>query len=91
MQMQDKIKPVKRLSATLPDPLARYVSAITGKGGDYETPSEFVRDLIRRHMERTQEQEQHEVETLLMQSLSENEYSLWTDDDMQELRNMASE
>jgi Arc/MetJ-type ribon-helix-helix transcriptional regulator len=91
MQTQDKIKPVKRLSATLPDPLAVYVSAITGKGGDYETPSEFVRDLIRRHMERTQEQEKHEVETMLMQSLSENDYSLWTDDDMQELRNMAKE
>ncbi len=91
MQMRNKIKPVKRLSATLPEPLALYVSAITGKGGDYETPSEFVRDLIRRHMERTQVQEKHEVETILMQSLSENDYSLWSDLDVQELRDIAKE
>lgn len=48
-------KPIKRLNATLPEPLARFVGAVTGEGGLYETPSELVRDLIRRYMERLQQ------------------------------------
>lgn len=45
--------PVRRINATLPEPLAQFVAQITGEGGLYETPSEFVRDLIRRYMEKT--------------------------------------
>lgn len=45
--------PIRRLNATLPEPLAQFVGDITGENGLYETPSEFVRDLIRRYMEKT--------------------------------------
>ena len=50
-------KLIKRLNTSLPDPLARYVGEVTGKGSLYETPSEFIRDLVRRHMEKSLEQE----------------------------------
>ncbi len=87
--MSDRSQPhkmVKRLNATLPDQLAQFVGEITGDGGLYETPSEFVRDLIRRYMESTQEKEVQEVNGLLMQSLAENRYSALTDQDLQDVR-----
>ncbi|MCY3878479.1 MAG: hypothetical protein OXF74_04775 [Rhodobacteraceae bacterium] len=82
---------VKRLNTTLPDPLAHYVGGITGKGALYETPSEFIRDLVRRHMERTLESGQGDVRALLVQSLFENEYAPWRDDDLADARKAASE
>ncbi|RJP19326.1 MAG: hypothetical protein C4527_27500 [Candidatus Omnitrophota bacterium] len=66
----------------MPDPLARFVGEITGTGGLYDTPSEFVRDLIRRYMENVQQTEYREINTLLTQSLAENDYSPLTDQDM---------
>ena len=84
--MLDENKSVKRLSTTLPDTLASYVGAVTGKNGEYETPSEFIRVLIRRHMEKAQDQEKRAVEMLLLQSLSENNYSDWDGQDIQDLR-----
>ncbi|MEQ1704966.1 MAG: ribbon-helix-helix domain-containing protein [Rickettsiales bacterium] len=74
--------PVKRLNATLPEPLARFVGEITGEGGLYETPSEFVRDLIRRYMEKTETNEQREINALLTQAIEENEYSPLTPGDI---------
>ena len=68
-------KMVKRLSTILPDPLALYVGEITGKGSLYEPPSEFVRDLVRRHMEAGLENERCEVRALLSHSLRENQYA----------------
>ena len=41
-----------RVNARLPEPLANHVARIDGGGGYYETPSEYIRDLIRRDMER---------------------------------------
>jgi len=79
-------KIVKRLNATLPDPLARFVGEITGAGGLYETPSEFVRDLIRHYMERIQKTESLEINSLLVQSISENSYSTWSEKDLQDIR-----
>ena len=67
--------PIKRLNATLPAPLAQFVGEITGNGGLYETPSEFVRDLIRRYMEKTTVAERHTLNGLLRQSIAENSYS----------------
>ncbi|HBS42335.1 MAG TPA: hypothetical protein DEA26_06620 [Oceanospirillales bacterium] len=84
--MPDQNKIIKRLSTTLPDSLAAYVGAITGHGGEYETPSEFIRDLIRRHMEKTLDQEKRDVEMLLLQALSENDYDDWSKQDIQDLR-----
>jgi len=42
-----------RLNARLPEPLAKHVeSMVAENGGTYETPSEYIRDLIRRDMEK---------------------------------------
>ena len=42
----------ERINARLSQPLAEFVDRMVGEGGLYETPSEYVRDLIRRDMER---------------------------------------
>lgn len=84
-------KPIKRLNATLPEPLARYVAEMTGDQGLYETPSEFVRDLIRRHMEQLRRTEVQEINQLLQQSLAENSYSPLRGRDFDDLRRTLSE
>ncbi len=78
-------KSVKRLNATLPEPLARFVGEVTGDGGLYETPSEFVRDLIRRYMESTQKSHYAELNAMLVRSLKTDSYSAWTQQDMQDI------
>lgn len=45
-----------RINARLSQPLAEFVSRMVGETGLYETPSEYVRDLIRRDMERREGQ-----------------------------------
>ena len=42
----------ERINARLSGPLAEFVDRMVGESGLYETPSEYVRDLIRRDMER---------------------------------------
>jgi Arc/MetJ-type ribon-helix-helix transcriptional regulator len=42
----------ERIKARLSQPLAEFVERMVGEAGLYETPSEYVRDLIRRDMER---------------------------------------
>ena len=42
----------ERINARLSKPLAEFVGRMVGDDGLYETPSEYVRDLIRRDMER---------------------------------------
>jgi Arc/MetJ-type ribon-helix-helix transcriptional regulator len=79
-------KPVKRLNATLPDPLARFVAEVTGEGGLYETPSELVRDLIRRYMERVQQADTQAINAMLVQALEENDYTPLKADDFASLR-----
>ncbi|MBL7645504.1 MAG: hypothetical protein JNK74_04860 [Candidatus Hydrogenedentes bacterium] len=39
------------LNLSLTDELRRFVDSRTGDGGLYSTPSEYVRDLIRRDMQ----------------------------------------
>lgn len=41
-----------RINARLSGPLAAFVERMVGAEGLYETPSEYIRDLIRRDMER---------------------------------------
>jgi Arc/MetJ-type ribon-helix-helix transcriptional regulator len=79
-------KPIKRLNATLPDPLARFVAEVTGEGGLYETPSELVRDLIRRYMERVQQADTQAINAMLVQALEENDYTQLKADDFVALR-----
>ena len=91
MDKSQENKMVRRLNTTLPDPLALYVGEMTGKGSLYETPSEFIRDLVRRHMEKNHEQEHSDIRALLAQSLRENDYAALTDDDLADARKAASE
>ena len=42
----------ERINVRLSQPLAEFVDRMVGEAGLYETPSEYVRDLIRRDMER---------------------------------------
>ncbi|MEN1926775.1 hypothetical protein WCE55_12570 [Luteimonas sp. MJ293] len=46
----------ERINARLSRPLAEFVARMVGETGLYETPSEYVRDLIRRDMERRDDQ-----------------------------------
>lgn len=46
----------ERINARLSQPLAEFVGRMVGESGLYETPSEYVRDLIRRDMERRETQ-----------------------------------
>jgi antitoxin ParD1/3/4 len=46
----------ERINACLSRPLAEFVERMVGETGLYETPSEYVRDLIRRDMERRESQ-----------------------------------
>ncbi|MDF1482374.1 ribbon-helix-helix domain-containing protein [Extensimonas sp. H3M7-6] len=46
----------ERINARLSLPLAEFVGRMVGETGLYETPSEYVRDLIRRDMERRESQ-----------------------------------
>lgn len=88
---KDKAKPkrvVKRLNTTLPQPLAEYVGRITGEGTLYETPGEFIKDLVRRDMERHIERQ--EIDDLLESTFSpDNKCSPWTKNDLDELRKLA--
>jgi Arc/MetJ-type ribon-helix-helix transcriptional regulator len=84
--MTEVSKPIKRLNATLPEPLARFVGEVTGGGGLYETPSELVRDLIRRYMERVQQSDTDAINAMLVQSLEEDSYSPLTSNDFSDIR-----
>ncbi len=46
----------ERINARLSKPLAEFVGRMVGETGLYETPSEYIRDLIRRDMERRESQ-----------------------------------
>ncbi len=46
----------QRINAHLPHPLAEFVARMVGESGLYETPAEYMRDLIRRDMERREGQ-----------------------------------
>lgn len=80
---------VRQLSVTLPRLLADYVGAVTGKGTLHETPSEFIRDLVRRHMEQHLDDERQEIHDMLEKSMQEGDYAPWTDADLERLRKAA--
>lgn len=48
--------PSDRINARLSGALSEFVARIVGISGLYETPSEYIRDLIRRDMERREGQ-----------------------------------
>ena len=45
-----------RINARLSGALSEFVARMVGEAGLYETPSEYIRDLIRRDMERREGQ-----------------------------------
>ena len=51
-----------RINARLPDQLANHVARVVGVSGYFETPSEYIRDLVRRDMESS---ERYEVKAAL--------------------------
>ena len=51
--------PATRINARLSAPLAEFVERMVGDDGLYETPSEYIRDLIRRDMEQREAQAVH--------------------------------
>jgi antitoxin ParD1/3/4 len=50
-----------RINARLSGPLATFVERMVSTNGLYETPSEYIRDLIRRDMERRNNNEQEAI------------------------------
>ncbi len=50
-----------RINARLSGALASFVERMVGASGLYETPSEYIRDLIRRDMERRTIPEQEAI------------------------------
>jgi antitoxin ParD1/3/4 len=50
-----------RINARLSGGLANFVERMVGASGLYETPSEYIRDLIRRDMERRSFPEQEAI------------------------------
>ena len=53
--------PSSRINARLSQPLAEFVARMVGDTGLYETPSEYVRDLIRRDMEQRDSRMVHDA------------------------------
>lgn len=50
-----------RINTRLSAPLAEFVERMVGDSGLYETPSEYVRDLIRRDMEQREGRAVHDA------------------------------
>ena len=50
-----------RINARISGPLAAFVQRMVSGKGLYETPSEYIRDLIRRDMERRARPEQDAI------------------------------
>ena len=84
--MSSQPTPIRRLNATLPESFARFVGQMIGKGWLYETPSEFVRDLIRRYMDQTADAERSAINGLLRRSIAENSYTPLRDADTASIR-----
>jgi Arc/MetJ-type ribon-helix-helix transcriptional regulator len=83
--MLEASPPIRRLNVPLPEPLACFVGAMTGEHGLYETPSEFVRDLIRQAMSKHKAAERAEIDALLVKSLKESDYKPWTGKESKEI------
>lgn len=76
--------PSDRINARLSAPLAKFVEHMVGEDGLYETPSEYIRDLIRRDMEsRGMEKRQTAFEEAILQGYrdhAEGRYIISTGD-----------
>ncbi len=59
---------VDRINTRLSRPMADFVARMIGEDGLYETSSEYIRDLIRRDMERREESAQGQFEAHILES-----------------------
>lgn len=85
-----KNKAAMRLSITLPPDLVEHVDMATCEGAMYDSPSEYIRDLVRRDMERINKLERKEILKLLASTFSkDNTSSPWSPDEFDELRKLA--
>lgn len=82
-------KMVKHLNTTLPIRLAEYVGGIAGSGDLYVSPDEYIRDLVRRDMERNEELERKEMLGFLASTFEDDEITDWSPDEFDELRKLA--
>jgi antitoxin ParD1/3/4 len=58
---------VDRINTRLSRPMAEFVARMIGEDGLYETSSEYVRDLIRRDMERRKDTAQADFEAHILE------------------------
>ena len=72
--------------------LRKHLSECTGSNGAYETPSEYLRDLIRRDMENKESQKWEHLRTALAEGLEsdESEYKALTADDVKRKARMRN-
>jgi antitoxin ParD1/3/4 len=73
------------LNLSLPEEMRQYLNA-KASGGIYATPSEFVRDLIRRNMERDSTAT---LEADILRSLSDLEHGRYHPFDIEKIRKKA--
>lgn len=57
-----------RINARLTEPLAAHVSRVVGRNGIFETPSEYIRSLIRQDMA---QYERNYVQTALIEGYAD--------------------
>ena len=76
----------ERINARLSQPLAEFVDRMVGEAGLYETPSEYIRDLVRRDQE---EQARKRLRDLIEEGLSSGPGRRRTQEDETELLAIA--
>jgi len=64
---------VARLNISLPDQMLSGITHLV-KSGEYSTPSEFVRDAVRREMERREKKEMQKSALLHLKSLAQEAF-----------------
>ena len=83
-----------RINARLSGPLAIFVEQMVGTHGPYETSSEYIRDLIRRDMERHNGRNERESIVAGYQDIAGNRFFASTGDfdaDMKKLTEREQE
>jgi antitoxin ParD1/3/4 len=78
-----------RINTRLSRPLAEFVDGLVGDAGLYETPGEYVRNLIRRDMEQRDGRMVHESILSGYRDLAEGAVFESTGDFKQDMRKLA--
>jgi len=81
--------PSTRINARLSRPLAAFVETMVGDDGLYETPSEYIRDLIRRDMEQRDGRAVHDAILAGYQDVAAGRTFASTGDFRQDMQTLA--